>query len=343
MQAKTPHGDYNLTKSLKVSIPIWSCFSSSQKLPLDFNVTLGFIFTHMNENSPAYSEQVAGDELALGGNPISVAQANSRTVDSLLHPLAALIRQVLTRSGRMELNLILIDDEENILQAVDAGVEIHSLYYSGGEVLSAELLRTLPVSIKIYEVAKRTCKKIFENDKVTRVFAIAHTPPCRSLNALWEVGRDIVVLEDLTISGNIGAITRTSLAFGVGGIVLLNAEPVDIYDRRIIRASRGHIFSLPVVTATTEEFVSFCKENDMPLIVMAAEANQLIGEASSLSKPLVIAFGSEKDGCSPMLMNAATLQVQIPTHSNVESLNVSTAAGIMLYNRLWFNLPQARK
>lgn len=42
-------------------------------------------------------------------------------------------------------------------------------------------------------------------------------------------------------------------------------------------------------------------------------------------------------------MDAATWQVQIPIHARVESLNVSTAAGIMLYNRLWFNQPQAGK
>jgi TrmH family RNA methyltransferase len=154
---------------------------------------------------------------------------------------------------------------------------------------------------------------------------------------------DIVALEDLTISGNIGAIVRTSLAFGVGSIVLLNADPVDVYDRRIIRASRGHIFSLPVVIATTEELVQFCRQYKLPILVMAARAPKLVGEVAALPQRLVIALGSEKDGCSETLMNAASLQVQIPTHPRVESLNVSTAAGIMLYNRLWFNRPEARK
>ena len=96
--------------------------------------------------------------------------------------------------------------------------------------------------------------------------------------------RDIVALEDLTISGNIGAIVRSSLAFGIGGIVLLNAEPVDIYDRRLIRASRGHIFSLPVVTATTEELIRFCKQNDLPILVMAVQADHLVHEVASLPR-----------------------------------------------------------
>jgi TrmH family RNA methyltransferase len=297
----------------------------------------------MSQNDLAYSEQDVIATQALNATHTMTAQENEGIVDSLLHPSAALVRQILTRSGRLEHSLILIDDEENLLQALEAGVRLHSLYYSGGAMLSKELIRRLPANIRIYEVAKRTCKKIFEHDKVTRVFGIAHMPVTPSLESLLKFPRDIVALEDLTISGNIGAIVRTSLAFGAGGIVLLNTAPVDIYDRRVIRASRGHIFSIPVVTATTEEFIRFCKQKNLPILVMAAQADHLIHEVAYLSKRLVIVFGSEKEGSSETITGAANLHVQIPIDSKVESLNVSTAAGITLYNRLWFNRPQVRR
>jgi TrmH family RNA methyltransferase len=297
----------------------------------------------MNEKNLAYSEKVVDPRSTLSAHPTTFVREDPGVVDSLLHPLAILIRQVLTRSGRMDLNLILIDDEENIIQALDAGIEIHSLYYSGGAVLSEELMRKLPLHTKVYEIARRTCKKIFENEKVTRVFAIAHTPAIHDLGYLLKIPRDIVALEDLTISGNIGAIIRTSLAFGAGGIVLLNTNPVDIYDRRLIRASRGHVFSLPILTATTEEFIRCCAENKLPILVMDPHARLTVDDAATFRRVIVIALGSEKDGCSQTLKDAATLQVQIPIHSRVESLNVSTAAGIMLYKRLWFNHLQAGK
>ena len=297
----------------------------------------------MNRKSFAYSEQVVTVADPLNSASMMIAHEESGVVDSLLHPLAILIRQVLTRPGRIECGLILIDDEDNILQALEAGVEIHSIYYSGDEVLSPQLMRKLPSGTSVHEVARRTCKKLFENDKISRVFAIAHTPSPRRLDSLLGTSRDIVALEDLTISGNIGAVVRTSLAFGAGAIVLLNAHPADIYDRRLIRASRGHVFSMPILTATTEEFIRFCQQNQIPILVMAIQADRAIHEAASLAGRLTIVFGSEKDGCSETLVNAATLQVQIPTDSKVESLNVSTAAGIMLYSRAWFNVPQARR
>ena len=81
--------------------------------------------------------------------------ANPNFVDSLLHPQAILIRQLLTRPGRIELNRILIDDEENILQAVDAGVEIESVYYAGDEIVSDELKKKLSPK----EIGRASCRE----------------------------------------------------------------------------------------------------------------------------------------------------------------------------------------
>jgi tRNA G18 (ribose-2'-O)-methylase SpoU len=268
---------------------------------------------------------------------------NPLLIDSLLHPLAQPIRQLLTRTGRQELDRILLDDEENILQALEAGVEIESVYYAGDEVISDELRKKLTAGATIHEVAKRTTKKLFENDKISRIFAIAETPKSIGLEALKTITKDVVVLEDLSISGNIGNIIRTSLALGVGGIILLNMDPLDIYDRRLIRASRGYVFSLPIMTAPTNQLIDYCKQNNQPLLVTSATATRTVDEIASIPERLLIVFGSEKEGASPEIERAATLQVRIPINEKVESLNVSAAAGITLYNRVRFNqiLPQA--
>ena len=101
----------------------------------------------MNEKGLAYSNQAAVLPERWSANH-RVAPENSGSVDSLLHPVAILLRQVLTRPGRQDLNLILIDDEENIIQALEAGVDLHSLYFSGNEKISDELMCRLPFHIK---------------------------------------------------------------------------------------------------------------------------------------------------------------------------------------------------
>jgi 23S rRNA (adenosine1067-2'-O)-methyltransferase len=265
------------------------------------------------------------------------APYNPLLIDSLNHPLAGPIQQLLTRTGRQELNQILIDDEENILQALEAGVEIDSVYYAGDEVVSETLRKNLTPGATIHEVAKRTTKKLFENDKISRIFAIAETPEPKGLELLKTIKKDVVVLEDLSISGNIGNIIRTSLALGLGGMILLNMDPIDLYDRRLIRASRGYMFSLPIMTASTKEFLNYCKANHENLAVTAMGAQKPVDEIASIPERLLIVFGSEKGGASPEIEQAAKLQVRIPINKPVESLNVSAAAGITLYQRIRFN------
>lgn len=263
---------------------------------------------------------------------------NPFLIDSLNHPLAGPIRKLLTREGRRELNQIIIDDEENILQALEAGVEIDSVYYAGDETISDELRKKLTAGATIHEVAKRTTKKLFENDKISRIFAIAITPKPLGLDVFKSIKKDIVVLEDLSISGNIGNITRTSLALGIGGILLLNMDPVDLYDRRLIRASRGYLFSLPMITASKKDFLDYCEKNGETLLVMDMDADRTIDDISTIENRLLIAFGSEKEGCSPEIEGAAALKARIPISARVESLNVSASAGITLYSRSKFNL-----
>ncbi|MCC6500069.1 MAG: hypothetical protein IT313_07350 [Anaerolineales bacterium] len=270
--------------------------------------------------------------------PMDEPSANNPfLVDSLNHPLAGPIRKLLTREGRRELNQIIIDDEENILQALDAGIEIESVYFSGDDKVSETLREKLTAGATIHEVAKRTTKKLFENDKISRIFAIAETPKSIGLEKLKSIQKDVVVLEDVSISGNIGNIIRTSLALGVGGMILLNMDPLDIYDRRLIRASRGYLFSLPVMTATTNQLIDYCKQNNQTLLVTSADAGTTVDEIASIPERLLIVFGSEKEGCSPEIEAAATLKARIPLNPKVESLNVSAAAGITLFNRIEFN------
>lgn len=262
---------------------------------------------------------------------------NPFLIDSLNHPLAGPIRKLLTREGRRELGQILIDDEENILQALEAGVEIDSVYFAGDETVSEALRKKLTAGATIHEVAKRTTKKIFENDKISRIFAIAQTPSPIGLEALKSIKNDVVVLEDLSISGNIGNITRTSLALGIGGIVLLNMDPVDLYDRRLIRASRGYLFTLPMIPASTTDFLDYCKKNNESLLAMDMNAEKTIDDLAATPNRMLIIFGSEKEGCSPEIESAATVKARIPINPRVESLNVSASAGIALYSRSRFN------
>ena len=106
-----------------------------------------------------------------------------------------------------------------------------------------------------------------------------------------------------------------------GGIVLLDAE-VDVYDRRLIRASRGHLFSLPHSSGRRRTtFLPFCEQHDLTTAryqtpTPPAQFDALAGFQGRLA----IAFGNEKKGYSKALLEAAAFQVKIPMDPPVESL-----------------------
>jgi TrmH family RNA methyltransferase len=91
------------------------------------------------------------------------------------------------------------------------------------------------------------------------------------------------------------------------------------------------------MTVSTADFLTYCRTNNETLLVTAMEAEKNVEEIASLPRRLLIVFGSEKEGCSPEIEAAATMRVRIPINPQVESLNVSAAAGITLFQRANFN------
>lgn len=255
-------------------------------------------------------------------------------VDSLNHPLAIYLRRFLTRETRVDMQEIIVDDIENIEEALKAGIVFKKWFISGLNLHIPQTFYEKLSSVPLYEIAPRTCKKIFEHEKMSRIFAIADLPDTSVLAKQFSTTqRDIAVLDGVSITGNIGAMIRTATAFDLGGIVILNTHPTDIYDRRIIRASRGHIFKLPMASASLEEFLVFCKKYHFKTLAATPQAKQTVDQIASVSDKLAIILGSEKQGCSDELKQSADVSITIPMNSQVESLNVSVAAGIIFYLR----------
>lgn len=269
---------------------------------------------------------------------VDVAKENSlpfnpNLIDSLNHPQAQEIRELLTRDGRKLKRKIIIDDEENIIQALRFNIKFIKIIATDKEQLTPEFRQQLPADVPIIELARRTGKKLFGGEKMSRIFAIANMPRPLSLPDLAMINNDIIVLDKLTISGNVGAILRTSAALSIGAMVLLDSDPVDSYDRRVIRASRGFVFKVPVLSVSTKEFIQFCKTQQIKMLVTTSHTDKLIEDVIQDKARLALIFGSEKQGCEQALMAAADIKAKIQIVQDVESLNVSVAASIILYLR----------
>lgn len=231
---------------------------------------------------------------------------------------------------------VIIDDVENILEAHGAGVRIDRAFFTLSEKTAAVALAE--AGVPVVEVSPEQTREIFGVERSSRVFALAHPSRPRHLASLRDLHGDLVVLDGVRLVGNIGAIIRTTVALGGSGVVLLNSGLASVYDRRLIRASRGLVFRIPVVLSEPATVVRFCEERNIPLMAGSAHRGMDVAHLALLPMRVALVLGGERHGCSVELEEGVTAQLHIATSSRVESLNVSVAAGIMLNIRANHNL-----
>jgi len=129
--------------------------------------------------------------------------------------------------------------------------------------------------------------------------------------------------------GNLGTILRSAEAFGAGG-VLLGEGTVSPFNSKVIRASAGSVFRLPMVQAKLADTLDVLRERGLRLIATSSHKGTPLDQAN-LSGPLAVFIGSEGAGVPRDLLAEMDESVAIPHSPNVESLNAGVAASIVLY------------
>ncbi len=141
---------------------------------------------------------------------------------------------------------------------------------------------------------------------------------------------NIIVLDRLQDPGNIGTILRTADAAGYMGAILLKGT-ADIYSPKIVRATAGSLFRLPVFVADTPELViRLLKKHKKDIICTTPNCSRLYHDAD-LKENVAIIIGNEGNGvCDEFLKDSDTL-IRIPMEGSIESLNAAVSAGILMY------------
>nr|WP_238784582.1 TrmH family RNA methyltransferase [Blattabacterium cuenoti] len=146
----------------------------------------------------------------------------------------------------------------------------------------------------------------------------------------------ILILDGIEKPGNIGAILRTADAAGVNIIILCNMKTY-IYNSNVIRCSLGSVFTRKIFIEKIESIISWLQENKVKIVVTGfcnhKKAKNLYKTKLSDSN-LAIVFGSENKGISNIWLKKANEIITIPMFGNVDSLNVSHAVSIIMYEMI---------
>lgn len=139
----------------------------------------------------------------------------------------------------------------------------------------------------------------------------------------------LLILEGIEKPGNLGAILRSADGAGVDAVILVDCL-LDLYNPNAIRASQGLLFSIPIALAEQAFLSQWLSERKIQCIATTPDASKLHWSAD-YKVPTAVLFGSESTGLSDYWLNCSTECIRISMAGNADSLNVSAAVAICLY------------
>ncbi|GIM28690.1 RNA methyltransferase [Clostridium polyendosporum] len=152
----------------------------------------------------------------------------------------------------------------------------------------------------------------------------------------YKEGEFYILVDKVQDPGNMGTIIRTAHAAGVDGVIVTKGT-VDMYNDKTLRSTMGSIFYIPVIEDDDLAFTRNLIKNGFKVVISSLQANENFFEADLRGKT-IITVGNEGNGVSEEVSNLGDTKIKIPMPGNAESLNVSTAASIMIFEKVRQNL-----
>jgi TrmH family RNA methyltransferase len=243
------------------------------------------------------------------------------------------------RRGRDETGRLLVDGTREILRAFEAGLAVREMFVVDSALSQdavAIVARLAELGVPQVAVAGSAWSRLAYGERGSEIVAIVDAPPTdlARLEAILAARADplLIVVEDAEKPGNLGAIVRS--ADGAGAAALLVAvhegPPADPWNPNAVRASLGTVFSLPIAIAPSRTLRPWLRERAIRVVAARVQAATDYREAD-LRGPVAIVVGSEAAGLGEEWLADEVEGVRVPMLGRADSLNVSAAAAILLY------------
>jgi TrmH family RNA methyltransferase len=255
------------------------------------------------------------------------------TISSRQNPKIKLVRSLRERKARKELGLFIVEGTFHIGLALENKAPLEFVVYS------PDLLDTPFAKELVQKIASAGMENLSTSPEILTSLSDKENPS----GMLAVVRQHSTLLADLELSvgsfaaaivapqdpGNLGSILRTVDAVGAAGLILLDGG-VDPWHPSAVRAGLGAHFTKPIVQVSFADFASWSAKNGAHIYGSSAHAERNYREAEYKS-PTVLLLGSEREGLAQDQLAICESVVALPMHGRITSLNLSVAAGILLY------------
>ncbi len=230
--------------------------------------------------------------------------------------------------ARKQTGTFLMEGQREISIAIKGGYQIETVLFLP-EICTEKQASQLAPTAELIEINKEVFQKLAYRDTTEGILAVAKTKSTLLSDLQLSENPLILVAEAPEKPGNIGALLRTADAAHLDAVIIANPKS-DLYNPYIVRSSVGCLFTNQIATGTTAEIIAFLKEKNIA-IYCATLQNSNGYHLENYTTPTALVVGTEATGLSQEWRDAATQNIIIPMQGEIDSMNVSVAAAILIF------------
>ena len=259
------------------------------------------------------------------------ARGRLRRIEGRHNPLVKLLRHAFAGADCTSDGDCAVEGLRIVEEAIRSGMRFRAVFFRESEQdLAERLLPQIGAQVETLLLPNKIFDNAVPSETPQGVAALVHLKEF-SLEEMMErlqVG-PLVVIAGLQDPGNLGTILRSAEAFGGAGVIL-GEGTVSPFNAKVVRASAGSIFRVPVIRGKLDAVSSQLRAREIRLVATSSHKGTPLGEAR-LTGRLAVFIGNEGSGLPRDLMTRMDEVVVIPHAPRVESLNAGVATSILLY------------
>ena len=237
--------------------------------------------------------------------------------------------------ARKQSGTFLIEGMREIELAIKGNYEIKTILFLP-ELISIQQITEIVIpsavegnQINLIEISKEVYQKLAYRDTTEGILAVAKIKSLELKDLKLPENPLILIMEAIEKPGNIGAILRTCDAAKIDAVIIANPK-TDLNNPNIVRSSVGCLFTNQIATGTTEEVIDFLIEKKINFY-SATLQNSTSYHTQDYTTPTALVVGTEATGLTQLWREKATQNIIIPMHGEIDSMNVSVAAAILIF------------
>lgn len=230
--------------------------------------------------------------------------------------------------ARKQTGTFLIEGQREISIAIKGGYQIETVLFLP-EICTEKEAHQLAPNAELIEINKEVFQKLAYRDTTEGILAVAKTKSTLLSDLQLSENPLILVAEAPEKPGNIGALLRTADAANLDAVIIANPKS-DLYNPNIVRSSVGCLFTNQIATGTTAEIITFLKGKKINFYCATLQ-NSNGYHLENYTTPTALVVGTEATGLTQEWRDAATQNIIIPMQGEIDSMNVSVAAAILIF------------